>query len=62
VRFEIEGDRLVPLADHEAGTSSPRFENAVTVLKDLGWLTEGTVTTPTVDGDALLGGIDTEAL
>lgn len=51
-KFSWEGDRLVPNGSHRAGTSNPRFENAVFCLTDLGYLEKNGEVTP--DGFSFL--------
>lgn len=43
-RFYFDGDEIVVVAAHQAGTSNPRYENAVYFLSDLGYLEDGSVT------------------
>ncbi len=58
-RFSWEGNRLVPNGSHRAGTSNPRFENAVFCLTDLGYLSiKGEVST---EGHLLLKEIEGES-
>ena len=58
-RFSWEGNRLVPNGSHRAGTSNPRYENAVFCLSDLGYLSKnGEVTT---EGYKLLKEIEGES-
>jgi hypothetical protein len=46
-RFSWEGDRIVPNGSHQAGTSNPRYDNAVFCLCDLGYLSEDRKVTAT---------------
>jgi hypothetical protein len=55
-KFSWEGDRLVPNGSHQAGTSNPRFENAVFCLTDLGYLDKNGGVTP--DGYSLIEEIE----
>jgi hypothetical protein len=55
-KFSWEGNRLVPIGSHKAGTSNPRFDNAVFCLTDLGYLdNNGKVTS---DGFTFLNEIE----
>lgn len=55
-KFSWEGNRLVPIGSHKAGTSNPRFENAVFCLTDLGYLDNNGKVTP--DGFTFLNEIE----
>ena len=52
--FILERDVFIPIANHTAGTSNPRFLNVVTFLADLGYLRIGDGTQLTADGQELL--------
>lgn len=53
-KFLLEGPYFVPLGTHMPGTSSPRYENALLFLQDLGLLTRGTKPEVTPEGEAIL--------
>ena len=40
----FDGDEMIVVAEHDAGTSNPRYNNAVYFLSDLGYLEDGRVT------------------
>lgn len=53
-KFLLEGPYFIPVGTHTPGTSSPRYENALLFLQDLGLLTQGAKPEVTPEGDAAL--------
>lgn len=53
-KFTLEGPNLIPIGSHNPGTSSPRYENALLFLKDLGFLTQEKNPKVTEQGYAVL--------
>jgi hypothetical protein len=53
-RLAVEQGVLIPLSEHYPGTSNPRFGNAITFLRDLGYLGPDDTAATTAAGERLL--------
>jgi len=56
-KFVLEGPHLIQIGSHLPGTSSPRYDNALLFLKDLGFLTQEKKSSITPQGDDILSNI-----
>ncbi len=58
VKFVKQGSSFIPLSTHEPGTSNPRYDNTISYLQDLGYLTYSEQPVPTLEGLSLIQKIE----